>query len=106
MPLGTGVSAAAGTPGSPLGAASSGSPFPRTGATALAATDDEDDDEHPARRRHPYTWLHIIVLALVAFVLGFLVMALWNQGKSNGADGTSGAVGAVVVPAPDSSSAA
>ena len=46
------------------------------------------------------------MLALVAFVLGFLIMALWNQGKSNGAEGTSGATAIVVVAPPGSSSAA
>lgn len=66
----------------------------------------DEDDEQPARRRHPYTWLHLIVLALVAFVLGFLIMALWNQGKSNGAEGAAASVAVVVVAPPGSSSAA
>ena len=57
------------------------------------------------RRRHPYTWLHLIVLALVAFVLGFLVVALWNQGRQNGADGAAAASLVVVAP-PGSSYAA
>lgn len=72
-------------------------------ATATAVA---DDDDAPVRRRHPYTWLHLMVLALVAFVLGFLIMALWNQGKSNGTSGTSGAAAAVVVVAPPVSSSA
>lgn len=86
----------------------SGSPFPSTGSTAAATAvaDDGEADEAPVRRRHPYTWLHLIVLALVAFVLGFLIMALWNQGKSNGTSGTSGAAAAVVVVAPPGSSSA
>jgi flagellar basal body-associated protein FliL len=67
---------------------------------------DDGRDEQPVRRRHPYTWLHLIVLALVAFVLGFLIMALWNQGKSNGAEGASGAAAVVMVAPPGSSSAA
>jgi hypothetical protein len=65
--------------------------------------DDEDDVEKPARRRHPYTWLHVIVLALVAFVLGFLIVALWNKGKASGAEGTSAPAAVVVVAPPGSS---
>jgi hypothetical protein len=57
------------------------------------------------RRRHPYTWLHVIVLALVAFVLGFLIVALWNKGKASGAEGEP-TVGVVVVAPPGSSYAA
>jgi hypothetical protein len=81
------------------------SPFPSTGVPIVPAPDDEDEDE-PVRRKHPYTWLHLIVLAIVAFVLGFLIMALWNQGRS-GAEGVQGAtVAVVVVPAPPGSSSA
>ncbi|WP_309134050.1 hypothetical protein [Cellulomonas sp.] len=36
----------------------------------------DDLDDERERRRHPYTWLHLLILALVAFVLGFLVMLL------------------------------
>jgi len=51
----------------------------RTGvATHDDDLDDEDDDE-PSRRLHPYTWLHVLVLAVVAFVLGFLIMLLVIQ---------------------------
>lgn len=45
--------------------------------------DDEDDDERPS---HPYTWLQLIVLALVAFVLGFLIVLLGSE-KSDDAAG-------------------
>jgi hypothetical protein len=45
--------------------------------------DDEDDDERPS---HPYTWLQLIVLALVAFVLGFLIVLLGSE-KSDDATG-------------------
>ncbi|HEY0118035.1 MAG TPA: hypothetical protein VGC04_04575 [Cellulomonas sp.] len=86
------------------------SPFPATGASAVVSaveTDDDEPDEPPVRRRHPYTWLHLVVLALVAFVLGFLIVALWNQGRSNGAipgeSGTAGALGVVVLSPPASS---
>jgi hypothetical protein len=50
--------------------------------------DDEDDFERP---RHPYTWLHLIVLALVAFVLGFLIVLL----LSNTSEDNPGAAAAV-----------
>lgn len=84
------------------------SPFPATGATAVAEATEmaDEDDERPVRRRHPYTWLHLVVLALVAFVLGFLIVALWNQGRSNGADGDTGAAALVVQAPPGSSYAA
>lgn len=80
-------------------------PFPSTGASQAVPADETDDDETPVRRRHPYTWLHLIVLAVVAFVLGFLLVALWNQGRSD-ATGEVGAAGVVVGLAPPASSAA
>lgn len=79
------------------------SPFPSTGVTQVAAP--AEDDDEPARRRHPYTWLHVIVLAIVAFVLGFLIVALWNQGRS-GAEGESATAPAVVETGPVGSSSA
>jgi hypothetical protein len=42
-----------------------------------------DDDERPS---HPYTWLQLIVLALVAFVLGFLIVLLAGRGSSGASD--------------------
>jgi len=54
--------------------------------------DDEDDDE-PGRRIHPYTWLHVLILAAVAFVLGFLIMLLYI--RTRGADGAAEAAAAV-----------
>jgi hypothetical protein len=53
------------------------------GATHDDDLDDEDDDE-PSRRLHPYTWLHVLVLAVVAFVLGFLIMLLVIQTRPDG----------------------
>ncbi|ROS31116.1 hypothetical protein EDF34_0769 [Cellulomonas sp. PhB150] len=54
--------------------------------SAAAPHVDELDDEDEAERkpRHPYTWLHLIVLALVAFVLGFLIMLLVVNGRPDG----------------------
>jgi hypothetical protein len=53
---------------------------------------DEPEDEAP---RHPYTWLHMIVLVLVAFILGMLIYMAVSQD-----DPTGGAAGlpATVVP--------
>jgi hypothetical protein len=50
-------------------------------ATPDAAATEDDEDEAGRRPRHPYTWLHLIVLALVAFVLGFLIMLLVVNGR-------------------------
>ena len=45
-----------------------------------------EDDEEDSERRHPYTWLHMIVLVLVAFVLGMLIfMLLIKNATENGA---------------------
>lgn len=41
--------------------------------------DGDEDDERPS---HPYTWLQLIVLALVAFVLGFLIVLLAGHGSA------------------------
>ena len=97
---------ASAVPGPDAAAAGLHSPFPATGASAVvegAVQDDDEDDEPSVRRHHPYTWLHLVVLALVAFVLGFLIVALWNQGRSNGAEGATGASGVVVQSPPVSS---
>ncbi|MGV8977354.1 MAG: hypothetical protein ACOH17_04865 [Cellulomonas sp.] len=46
----------------------------------LYGDDDKDEDERPS---HPYTWLQLIVLALVAFVLGFLIVLLAGHGSAD-----------------------
>ncbi|NKY38053.1 hypothetical protein HGA02_00505, partial [Cellulomonas septica] len=83
---GTAGGAATGAPAGP----GAGAPFgKRTDAPAAGATrlddldedDDEDDEDDDERPRHPYTWLHLIVLALVAFVLGFLIVLLLNNAR-------------------------
>lgn len=50
---------------------------------SLYGDDDEDDDQRPS---HPYTWLQLIVLALVAFVLGFLIVLLAGHGSAGAND--------------------
>ncbi|MDM7831654.1 hypothetical protein [Cellulomonas edaphi] len=49
-----------------------------------AEVDDLDEDDDERKPRHPYTWLHLIVLALVAFVLGFLIMLLVVNNRPDG----------------------
>ena len=56
---------------------------PVESGTLYGDEDDEDDDERPS---HPYTWLQLIVLALVAFVLGFLIVLLAGHGSSGASD--------------------
>lgn len=58
--------------------------------------DDLDDVRDKVRKRHPYTWLHLTVLAIVAFVLGFLIMLLANKGTSTEGTATSGPSGATL----------
>ncbi|MFS0705915.1 hypothetical protein AB6N23_15500, partial [Cellulomonas sp. 179-A 9B4 NHS] len=53
-----------------------GEPSAPWGRAVADEHDDEDLDDEPETRRYPYTWLHLLVLALVAFVLGFLIMLL------------------------------
>ncbi|MFC6450759.1 hypothetical protein [Cellulomonas gelida] len=63
-----------------------------------AEHDDDEDDEVESRPRHPYTWLHLIVLALVAFVLGFLLVLLYTK-ANDGASAASSAL-SIVTTAP------
>ncbi len=53
--------------------------------------DEDDDYEDEERPRHPYTWLHLIVLALVAFVLGFLIVLLLSKSSDDAAGSTAAA---------------
>src|SRR5690606_16606877 len=59
-----------------------------TATVAPVVTADEDDDEDLDDEdlpRHPYTWLHMIALVLVAFVLGMLIfmVVLKDAGPSD-----------------------
>ncbi|WP_448061402.1 hypothetical protein [Cellulomonas hominis] len=51
-------------------------------------------DEDAPRRAYPYTWLQMIVLALVAFVLGFLIILLGGRAAA-GDEGTAAGPGTV-----------
>jgi hypothetical protein len=72
-------------PWSSLGIAATGSapagPTDREVSPIGASKPYGDDDEDEDRPSHPYTWLQLIVLALVAFVLGFLIMLLASHGS-------------------------
>ena len=63
--------------------------------------DEEDDDDEPVRPAHPYTWLQLIVLVCVAFVLGFLIMLLANRDSAVPASGAQPAPASVVQDAAD-----
>lgn len=52
---------------------------------APVAHEPEVDDEHEEESaRHPYTWLHMIVLVVVAFILGMLIFMVIMQDDSPG----------------------
>jgi hypothetical protein len=59
---------------------------PVASGTLYGDEDDEDDEDDDERPSHPYTWLQLIVLALVAFVLGFLIVLLAGHGSSGASD--------------------
>jgi hypothetical protein len=90
--------------GEPVAAAAAA---PRVGFGAHDDHDDDydDDDDFDERPRHPYTWLHLIVLALVAFVLGFLIVLLLSKNSQDDA-GTAAAAstGVHVVTGPSADS--
>lgn len=68
----------------------------RPSSAPVDEDDDDYDDDEPARRLHPYTWLHVLVLAVVAFVLGFLIMLLVIQTRGAQGDEETAAALAVV----------
>jgi len=76
-------------PATGFGAAPFGEPGTAPRERPADEFDDEDDDEDEDRPRHPYTWLHLIVLALVAFVLGFLITLLLTKEPADGDQGAA-----------------
>ncbi|WP_372594367.1 hypothetical protein [Actinotalea sp.] len=89
---GTDVSPAWPVPGegsTPQGAAGS------TGRQESGA--DESDDEPGEQPARVYTWMHIIALAVVAFVLGMLIVMVLLQDNSQSVPATSEAVRATLV---------
>jgi hypothetical protein len=52
----------------------------------------EENDANPRTRAKSYTWLQMVALALVAFVLGFLVWLLIKGPTQPGATGASAPV--------------
>ena len=84
---------AGGEPAAPALAGRGGRRPDRVGFGAHDDEDDDydDDDELDERPRHPYTWLHLIVLALVAFVLGFLIVLLLSNNSEDDPGSTAAA---------------
>ena len=91
-------SVTAGTGPAVGGSGWSPSPTPSNGQPGVSATPaaapvgtphhgDDDDDEGA---RHPYTWLHMIVLVLVAFVLGMLIFMLIKRDAPEAAPDAQG----------------
>ena len=68
-------------------ASGAGSTGPVGSATPEEPTPHEPDEE-PAR--HPYTWLHMIVLVVVAFILGMLIFMVIMEDDSPGTDTGAG----------------
>ncbi|NLF03684.1 MAG: hypothetical protein GX593_01530 [Actinomycetales bacterium] len=99
---GTGLPSAGSAPGVAADASEDGS-TPAWGSLGISAEDLEEPEPQPQRG---YTWLHMVVLSLVAFVAGLLVWLLLIQGRgSSGLEGLTespagsvGAVSAVVHP--------
>ena len=60
-----------------------------------ASSNDEDEE-----MRHPYTWLHMIALVAVAFILGMLVFMVIMQDDGDSAAAAPDAGPAVTVTSP------
>lgn len=63
--------------------AEAGTPSPSRRSDHEPAADGEDESTH-----HPYTWLHMIVLVVVAFILGMLIFMVLMQDNSSDAGAT------------------
>jgi predicted small secreted protein len=68
------------------------------GVDADEEIDEIDEQPERLRRPLPYTWLQWVILAVVAFVLGFLVILVANT-ASNGAGPDVPALAAAVLDA-------
>lgn len=66
-------------------------------ARSAAPQVDEDDDEDWDEPEASYTWLHYIVLVVVAFVLGLLVWKLLLSGSDDQKFAVDGAAPAAAV---------
>lgn len=56
-------------------------------AAVADETDEDLDQEVDEAPRHPYTWLHMIVLVVVAFVLGMLIFVVLLRDDAAGVEG-------------------
>ncbi len=85
-------------PGTRWGSVGRWATAPSDAQSDHAADPDEDDDDDDAVR-HPYTWLHMIALVAVAFILGMLVFMVVMQDDGDAA--AAGAAAPAVVSAAD-----
>lgn len=74
-------------------------PTPLAGAERSVEHDDASELAEEPARHHPYTWLHMIVLVLVAFVLGMLIfMVVMRDAPDPGATGADAVLGLALGP--------
>lgn len=57
---------------------------------------EEPDDELPVDHRSPYTWLQVLGLITVAFVLGVLIYFALVQGSADASAGVASAAAALM----------
>jgi len=67
------------------------SPTPTFDAAPAAPEQADTDEELDEAPHHPYTWLQMIILVLVAFILGMLIFMVVMQDPKPSAAGTAGA---------------
>ena len=67
------------------------SPTPTFDAASVAPEQADTDEELDEAPHHPYTWLQMIILVLVAFILGMLIFMVVMQDPKPSAAGTAGA---------------
>jgi hypothetical protein len=78
-------------PGAPGGQFAAGPAAPsRNSRREVEEEWDEEEDEGPQ-----YTWLHYIILVVVAFVLGLLIWNLVLKGDSGAVTGAAGLLGSL-----------
>jgi len=101
VPVGAGMPGAGSAPGTVAdparGTSDDAGATPAWGSLGISADDLDEPDLRPQRG---YTWLHMVVLSIGAFVAGLLVWLLLIQGRGTGgpeglAESPAGSVGAV-----------
>ncbi|MBU4216049.1 MAG: hypothetical protein KJ792_15535 [Actinobacteria bacterium] len=66
---------------------------PDVAAGAQAPGDPAEPEDAKAEKVRSYTWLHLVVLALVAFVLGWVIFLLLDNASSSTTGAQASAVG-------------